>query len=46
MQFMQLTTVHYRLNIKRSADCCVLVKNVGPVVVTNILSLSGTVYIV
>ena len=40
-QFLQLNTDCYKLNIRRSSDSCVLVRNVGPVVVVNILSVSG-----
>lgn len=45
IQFTCLYTDTYRLNVKRSADCCVLVKGVGPVLVVNILSLIGDVYV-
>jgi len=46
VQFVNLKTVNYKLSLKTSADCYVLVKNVGPVKVVNILSLSGEIYIV
>lgn len=45
-QFFQLITVHYKLNIRQSADCHVLIKDIRPVVVTNILLLAGALHIV
>jgi hypothetical protein len=45
-QFIQLTTKNYTLHIKKAADCCILIRNVGPALVKNILLLSGDVYIV
>ena len=45
-QFAQLNAKMYKINIKRCSDCCVLVRNVGPVKAVNILSCWGVVYIV
>jgi len=45
-QFAQLNAKNYKINIKRFSDCCVLVRNVGPVKAVNILSCWGVVYIV
>ena len=46
VQYAQLNAKTYKINIKRSADCCVLVRNIGPVKAVNILSHCSAVYIV
>ena len=46
VQFTHLNAKTYKINIKRFSDCCVFVRSIGPVKVVNILSRSGTVYIV
>lgn len=47
VQFLKLKTVHFRISIKRSpADCCVVVKEIGPVLVLNLLKFSEAFYLV
>jgi len=46
IQFGQLNAKSYNININRSSDCCVFVRNIGPVKAVNILSYCGAVYIV
>lgn len=46
-QFVQLKYGHFLININRSAaDCCVVIKGIGPVLTGNVLRVNGSVHIV
>jgi hypothetical protein len=46
VQFAKLNNNAYCLNTKRYADCCMLLKNTGPVLAVNVLSWYGVIYVV
>lgn len=47
VQFRKLTFGKFKVNVNRSpSDCCVAICGVGPVVVVNVLSWSGSLYVV